>query len=262
MEGTSHGDSRGSSDSFRKDCSCDNGIVVRRDWFHRVVMAGLVPATRLTKHGCHMVGVCRDKPGDDGSEVTARPFAPRPHPHIRFCVATLTSAGVPERIASKPRVSAGISCSAPSTFSPWPPQDSDHHLEIRRRIELDERHGVGLGGVALGIDVAGRLAHRAPGVVVGDDGERRQLLGAADIMIGERIAEIVGAVADRGDHLALGRRELGAEAAAEPEAEAAGEARAEIAARRPSARGRAAGRPSSLTMMASLALSSLRQWAR
>jgi hypothetical protein len=42
----------------------------------------------------------------------------------RFCVVTLSSAGMPERIASKPRHSAGISWSEVSTFSPRPPQDS------------------------------------------------------------------------------------------------------------------------------------------
>ena len=42
---------------------------------------------------------------------------PRDH-STRFCVVTFSSAGVPERIASKPRRSAGISWSGPSTFSP------------------------------------------------------------------------------------------------------------------------------------------------
>ncbi len=52
-----------------------------------------------------------------------------------------------------------------------------------------------------------------------------QPLGAADIVIGERVAEVIRAVADRCDHLAFGRREFRlVEPAAEPEAEAAGEA--------------------------------------
>ncbi len=58
-----------------------------------------------------------------------------------------------------------------------------------------------------------------------------QVLGAADVVIGQRIAEHVGAVADGRDHLALGRRELGAERRAEAEAETARQKAAHIGAR-------------------------------
>src|SRR5258708_36918083 len=85
--------------------------------------------------------------------------------------------------------------------------------------------------MAVRIDVAGRLPHRVPGMIVGDDRERRQLFGAGHIVIGERIAEVIGAVTDRRDHFAFGSSELSPKAAAKPKAETSGEARSAIAAR-------------------------------
>src|SRR5580704_1642202 len=46
------------------------------------------------------------------------------YPGLRFCVSTFNKAGVPERIASKARRSAGINCSGVVTFSPRPPHDA------------------------------------------------------------------------------------------------------------------------------------------
>jgi hypothetical protein len=91
----------------------------------------------------------------------------------------------------------------------------DHLLVVGRGLELGERHHVRLGGVTIGEDVEGGLPHRQPGLVVGNDGERRQVLGARDVMIRNRVAEHVRAVADGDDHLALGGRKLGAEPGAE-----------------------------------------------
>ncbi len=67
------------------------------------------------------------------------------------------------------------------------------------------------------------MAHGEPGLVVGDDGQRGQALGALDVVVGDGIAEHVGAVAAGDDHLASGRRELGAEPGAHAEAEPARE---------------------------------------
>src|SRR5580704_3665843 len=98
----------------------------------------------------------------------------------------------------------------------------DHLLVVRRRLELRQRHRVRLGGIAVGKHVEGRRAHRVPGLIVGNDGQRRQAFRAADIMERQRIAEHVGAVTDHRNHFALGRGKLGAQRCAETEAEAAG----------------------------------------
>src|SRR5262245_59748072 len=99
----------------------------------------------------------------------------------------------------------------------------DDLLVVRRGLELGQWHHVGLGGGAVGIDIEGGLAHGVPGMIVGHDGQRRQAIGAADVMVGQGIAEHVGAVAHGDNHVAVGRRELGAEGGAETEAEAAGQ---------------------------------------
>ena len=59
------------------------------------------------------------KAGDsaaDDRDVHDSRIQPRPG-----CVITLSSAGVPERTAASPRLSAGTRSDGFSTFSPWPP---------------------------------------------------------------------------------------------------------------------------------------------
>jgi len=99
-------------------------------------------------------------------------------------VITLSIAGVPPRNASKLRLSAGRRSPGASTRSPRAAAGLDHLLEIGRGIELGDRHHVGLGGGALREDVEGGRAHRAPHVIVGHDGQRRQVLGAGHEVVG------------------------------------------------------------------------------
>ena len=101
----------------------------------------------------------------------------------------------------------------------------------RRRIEIGEPAAVVLAGGAVLEHRHRGAAYRGVAAVVEHDGEDRQFVFARDPVANGRIAEHVGAVAQRGDDELLGRRQLGAERGAEAPAQPAGGAEREQRAR-------------------------------
>ncbi len=96
--------------------------------------------------------------------------------------------------------------------------------------EFGEQAGVGLCGGGGGIHVKGGAADGAvQGVVVNDD-QDGEVLVLGDEVAGGGVGEHVGAVAQDGDHLAVGRGEFDSECGAEAPTEASGGGRAEEAA--------------------------------
>ena len=93
--------------------------------------------------------------------------------------------------------------------------------ELRARRERGERHDVGLGGIARGVQAGHRLLHRAVSGVVEDHGEDGDAVRLGDVVGGDRVGEQVRPVAHRRHDETVRIGELHAERARQPPAEPA-----------------------------------------